>query len=511
MRISAWVCRRMTHHRTFAERVDRWFVRSEKAPLHMARVRALFLRGLGVTFLLAFASLRVQVLGLYGRRGIVPVHELLSSARHAFGRRRFYALPSIFWIDASDKALVRACRLGEGLSFALACGQAPRPTLLMLWGLYLSFVSVGGEFLAYQWDTLLLETSLHAFVLASPRSARLFASPREDPPWQVVFLMRMFAFRFFYEAGLAKLRSGDPAWRKFYACCHHYETQPLPTPLSWPIHRLPRSIQRVSTLAVVVVECVAPFTAFAPRRIRRAGFIALSTLQVLIALTGNYGFFNLLSIVLGTWLLDDSSIARVLGRQRSPRRARGLDRVFATAGLGVLLSISACVHFLRYGKRKGPHLVSRLVSALEPFRSTGAYGLFSVMTRRRTEIVIEGSDDGERWLPYEFRYKPGDPARGARWAAPHQPRLDWQMWFAAMEPPPAWFLRLLERLLEAAPEVVALFEKCPCSPRPPRYVRAELYEYRMVDRKTRRDSGSGWIRRRLGTYVPPVMLRASGA
>jgi hypothetical protein len=445
------------------------------------------------------------VLGLYGRRGILPAEELLSAAPDIVGRRNIYVLPSIFWWGASDRALLRACRIGQGLSFALACGQAPRPALFGLWGLYLSFVTVGGEFLSFQWDTLLLETSVHAMALASPRSTRLFGRGREDPSWQSVLLMRALVFRFFYEAGIAKLRSGDPTWRKLTACSHHYETQPLPTPLSWTAHRLPRAVQRASTLAALAIECVAPFAAFAPRRVRRAGFVALSGLQIAIAVTGNYGFFNVLSIVLALWLLDDTALPRLVPQRRAPRRTQGLERVVPTIALALLVPIAVGVHLLRYGRRT-PRLLARAAASLEPFRSAGAYGLFSVMTKQRPEIVIEGSVDGEHWLPYELRYKPGDPRRKARWSQPHQPRLDWQMWFAAYEPPPEWFVRLVIRLLEGAPEVEALFERCPFSGHPPRYIRAALYEYRMADPETIRTTGERWSRRRLGLYLPAVGL-----
>ena len=476
-----------------------------------SRVRALFLRGLGLVYFSAFTSLRAQVLGLVGRRGIAPARELLAAAHDALGSRSLHAYPSVFWFGVSDRALLRACRAGQGLSLVLVCGRAPRSTIFGLWLLYLSFVSVGGELLSYQWDTLLLETSVHALVVASPRSTRLFGREREDPSWQDLLLMRALAWRFFYEAGIAKLRSGDPAWRDLSACSYHYETQPLPTPLSWMAHRLPPRVQRVSTLATLGIECIAPFAAFAPRRFRRAGFVALASLQTAIALTGNYGFFNMLSIVLALWLLDDAALPRLRAlerKDRAPRRAGTFERVVSTAGLIALLTADTGVHLLRYGTRKPPRALTRLVGWLLPLRSTGAYGLFSVMTRRRPEIVIEGSADGVRWLPYELPYKPGDPARRARWVAPHQPRLDWQMWFAAYDLPPDWFVRLVTRLLEGAPEVEALFEKCPFAGRRPRYIRAELYEYRMADRETVRRTGAHWTRRLLGDYLPPVALAA---
>jgi predicted DCC family thiol-disulfide oxidoreductase YuxK len=508
--IAQGLYRPIARHRRMIGRVDRFLYGTKTAPLHYAVIRALFLRGLGMTHLLAFASLRTQVLGLYGRRGVLPIRELLSSVRTTLGEQTgVRTFPSVFWLDASDRTLVRACRLGELLSLSLVLGAWPRPTLFGLWLLYLSFVTVGQDFLSFQWDTLLLETTLHALFVASPRSSRLFVRRREDPPWQAVLLMRMLALRFFYEAGLAKVRSADPTWRKLTACVYHYETQPLPTPLSPIAHRLPRPIHRVSTLATLATECIAPFAAFAPRRIRRAAFTAHFGLQLLIAFTGNYGFFNVLSITLALWLLDDAAVPlpRLAPLRRAPLRTRGLERFIAAAGAVLLLPLAIGVHLLRYGSRHAPPApIDRLVRRVETLRSTGAYGLFSVMTRRRLEIVVEGSDDGDRWLPYEFRFKPGDPRRRPGWVAPHQPRIDWQMWFAALEPPPTWFVRLLVRLLEGAPEVERVFENRPFGDHPPKYVRAVLYEYRFTDRETQRRTGERWSRRWLGEYFPPVLL-----
>ncbi|MDI1443544.1 lipase maturation factor family protein [Polyangium sp. 6x1] len=504
--VAAWVHRRFARRRGLAALGDRWPFGPSASPPRSRVVRWLFLRALGVVHYLAFTSLGSQVLGLYGRRGILPMRDRLERAQYVLGPRGYRAMPSIFWVDASDATLVRACRAGQLLAALLVLNVAPRPVLSLLWALYLSFVSAGGTFLSYQWDALLLESSLHGLLVA-PRGLRP-GFGREDPPWQVVLLLRWHAFRLYYESGLAKLQSGDTTWKDRTALGYHYETQPLPTPIGWYAHLLPRPVQRLSTTLALFCEYVLPFLAFAPRRLRRLAFWPLSGLQAGIAATGNYGFFNLLTVVLGVWLLDDEPLlGKTLFRATGPARPmRGVRRFAMGAAASLLFALSLGAHLDRYGHRNAPRFLSRLLDSLLPLRSVNAYGLFSVMTVRRPEIVIEGSDDGGRWLEYEFRYKPTDPRRPPPWVAPHQPRLDWQMWFAALEPPPRWFVGFLARLLAGSPEVLALLQRCPFPDRPPRYVRAVLYEYRMTDVATRRRTGMWWERERLGLYFPPISL-----
>jgi hypothetical protein len=486
--------------------VDRWLFGTSTRPPEGRAVRWLFLRALGAVYLVAFRSLGTQVLGLYGSRGILPIHELLDELRAQLGPERYRLFPTIFWPDASDRALVRACRAGEILSLALILGVAPRLTLAALWALYLSFVSVGREFLVYQWDALLLEATPPAIVYA-PRG--LFPGlGREEPSAAATLLLRALAFKLHYESGLAKLRSGDPAWRDLSACCYHHETQPLPTMLGWYAHHLPQRAQRLSTAAVLLAECAVPFLAFAPRRPRRLGFALLATLQAAIAATGNYGFFNLLSATLTIPLLDDDAIPRgTAPRAPAPHRASFLRRLADGAASAVLFALSTTTHLFRYGPRRPPKPLARAARALAPLRTWNTYGLFSVMTRARPELVIEATEDGVRWAEYELPYKPGDPTRPPRRVAPHQPRLDWQMWFAALEPPSGWFIRLAERLLEASKDVLALFHRVPFGDRRPLTVRALLYDYRATDLETRRRTGAYWTRQMLGVYLPPVMLR----
>lgn len=495
--VAELVYRQIAKHRGLAGRIDRWLFGTSTTPPGARLVRDAFVRSLGGVYFVAFSSLGAQVKGLYGRNGIQPIGELLDAARARLSARdRVRRFPTVFWLDASDHTLALACRAGQVASLLLALGIAPRTTAAASWLLYLSFVSVGRDLLSYQWDALLLENGLHAMVIGSSRTTR--------PPWTTVVLMRWLAARLQFESGHCKLASRDQAWRTGDACCVHFETQPLPTRFAWYAHQAPRPLKRAATYATLAVELGAPLLAFAPRRLRHAGFALLAGLQLLIAATGNYGFFNLLTLVDDLWLLDDNTLSRRPSRGAPPRWWHYLATAAAALPI-VALSFSTFISRV-FPRTRTPEPIAKLHDTVAPLRSVSPYGLFAMMTMDRPEIVIEGSDDGATWREYHFRYKPGDVQKPPRWAAPHQPRLDWQMWFAALGPAPAWFVRLLERLLEGTPEVLALFERAPFPDHPPRYVRALLYDYHMTDRATRRRTGAWWRREQLGTYVPAVQL-----
>src|SRR6185437_4658084 len=262
--------------------------------------------------------------------------------------------------------------------------------------------------------------------------------------WPSATLLRWLLFRLYLQSGLVKLQSRDPTWRQCTACAYHYETQPLPTPLGWYAFHLPRPVQIVSTAGALAIELGVPFLVFAPRRLRKAGFWTSIGLQTLIAATGNYGFFNLLTVVLSLWALDDDSFrwlvpaARMSERpERGPAWIRTLARLGYRA-LGATIAVGSALTFARRGTGRLAEAALRLGRPLDPFRSVNGYGLFAVMTTARPEIAIEGSDDGRTWREYPFRYKPSELDRAPRWVAPHQPRLDWQMWFAALRYPPDW-------------------------------------------------------------------------
>jgi len=333
----------------------------------------------------------------------------------------------------------------------------------------------------------------------------------------MIWLYRLLVFRLMFGSGASKWMSGDPTWRSLTALSYHYETQPLPTVAAWYVHQLPLWFHQVSTGLSLFVELAVPFLFFAPRRIRFIAGGLTILLQLLIIVTGNYAFFNLLAIVLCVPLFDDAVFQRVF-----PRHVVGdlLDRLrpvsqapmpvywrvpgIAVAVLILLLSGTRMIEQFAPGWRVPAPMVD-VANTLAPFGLVNSYGLFAVMTTERPEIIVEGSTDGQTWLPYEFPDKPGDVTKTPRWVAPYQPRLDWQMWFAALGGygNDTWFSNFMNRLLEGSPDVLALLARNPFPDVPPRYVRAMLYDYRFTDMPTRQATGAWW-RRELKRQFYPV-------
>jgi hypothetical protein len=280
-------------------------------------------------------------------------------------------------------------------------------------------------------------------------------------------------------------------------------TQPLPTPIAWYMYQLPLGFQRFSTTAVLFIELVTPFLFFAPRRWRFWGAGLALFLQVLIFLTGNYTFFNLLTMALCLFLFDDQALAKLRLRSRGVRTSKPV----VLAAAAVILALSACgLWQMFFASPLQPENAVLRVAA--PFQIANTYGVFASMTIRRPEIIVQGSNDGETWLDYEFHYKPGDLRQAPRWVAPHQPRLDWQMWFAALSDyrSAPWFTNFMVRLLQGSPAVVGLLANNPFPAAPPKYVRAELFDYLFTDFATRRATGQWWARQPHGLYFPRISL-----
>jgi hypothetical protein len=473
------------------------------APRAHARIAFLFLRSLGAIHMIAFLSLGVQVDGLLGSRGILPAAELLAFVDARTDATRYWLMPTLFWLGgASDGALRGACWYGVALGALLALGIAPLPALLGLWALYLSLATVGQVFLGYQWDGLLLETTLLALFIA-PLGWR--PRPRE-PAAPALWLLRFLLFRLLFASGLAKLASGDDTWRSLTALTYHYETQPLPTWIGWYVHQLPSWLHQASCALMFGAELLLPFLALGPRRARLVAFAPLVGLQLAIAATGNYTFFNLLTIALCLLLLDDGVLLRRPGLAPAavPRPWVVRAQLAGAAGLTLLAFVPFLGSIVRL-PWPGPLLT--LYRAAAPFRSVNPYGLFAVMTTERPEIVVEGSLDGVEWRPYAFRYKPGDPKRAPAFVAPHQPRLDWQMWFAALEgrcERAPWFLHFVERLKAGSPPVLGLLEGNPFPEGPPAQVRARLQDYRFTTWAERARTGEYWRSADDGVFCPDV-------
>ncbi|HLJ92785.1 MAG TPA: lipase maturation factor family protein [Gemmataceae bacterium] len=481
--------------------------------------RWLFLRLLGVVYLAAFLSLGVQVRGLIGSQGILPVTDYLTAVRQATATERYYLLPTLCWLDASDASLIGQCIAGVVLSAALISGIAPVPVLVLLWALYLSLTVVGQEFLGYQWDALLLETGFLAILLAPwqwwPRRPS-----RRAPSRVILWLFRWLVFRLMFGSGVVKLLSGDQSWRSLRALQCHYETQPLPNWSSWYMHQLPDWFQQLSVMFTFGAELLVPILIFGPRRARLLACGGIVALQLLIAATGNYGFFNLLTIALCVLLLDDAVYpARWQTWFASPEELRDSSQVrnwggWLTYPVAAGIFLMSTVGFVQNCGLPAhwPAWLGQVHRTVAAFRSVNSYGLFAIMTTRRPEIVIEGSEDGESWKPFEFRWKPGDPSRRPRFAGLHMPRLDWQLWFAALGScqENRWFVPFMARLLQGSPEVQALLEPSPFPDRPPRYIRAILYQYHFTDPATRRAEGTWWRREQIGLYCPVLSLQRSG-
>ncbi|MEO8431006.1 MAG: lipase maturation factor family protein [Acidobacteriota bacterium] len=502
----------VARHRGGASAVTRALWGGSVLPRTHSAAAILFLRLLGLVFLAAFVSVWFQVDGLVGSRGILPVRELLTFLSERLGAERFWLVPTLSWFDASDGFLHAQCAAGAVLSILLALGFFPAACAAGATVLYLSLSAAGQTFFSFQWDTLLVEAGFLAIFLA-PLSARL-RFPSEGPRRTAVFLLRWLVFRLNFSSGVVKLGSGDASWRHATALSYYYETQPLPPWTAWYFHRLPASGQTISVFALLFVELAAAFCVFGPRRVRIAGFVVLVLLQASIFATGNYAFFNVLAAILCLVLLDDETLAsRRLRKESSgdlppslrPTRLWPRPVGFAVAAGIVAISATQLTSMLSVSV-PGIRPAVALARAVEPLRLVNSYGLFAVMTTRRDEIVVEGSADGRTWTPYEFRWKPGDVRRRPAFVAPHQPRLDWQMWFAALgsfEESP-WFGRFLARLVEGSPAVVGLLASNPFPTAPPRFVRARLFRYHFTDAAERRATGAWWRREEIGLYAPEL-------
>ena len=482
--------------------------------------RWLFLRLLGLVYFLAFASLTPQILGLVGSDGLLPIARYLEAANEVWGSDAYYRLPTLAWISASDFTLTAFCWIGMGLALLAIAGLAPVVTFGALWILYLSITVAGQDFLQFQWDILLLETGLLGMLYAPLGWWPRLASAR--PPLTAVrWLVWGLAFKLTFLSGITKLTSGDETWWGFTALRYHYETQPLPTWVGWYAHNLPEWFGTLSVGVMFVIELVVPFLIFVPsrfRRVRAAACAALCLLQILIAVTGNYGFFNVLTLALYLSLLDDAVVGRLLPRWLvRDRSATPLDRQvpeprpwrIAVAVVAVPLALLSALTVVREVARPAslPTAASAALGWVAPVRAINGYGLFRTMTTDRPEIILEASPDGTTWAEHAFRWKPGHLAGRPRFVQPHMPRLDWQMWFAALGPRQQahWLIPLAERLLEGSPAVLALLDASPFVDAPPRFVRFVLYRYHFT---TSAEGAEGdWWRREFIAYLTDPISR----
>ena len=454
---------------------------------------ALFLRLLGLIYIFSFASFWPQIVGLVGSHGISPAIQLLAFFRSQGAHNIYLNLPTIFWLGADDRALVACCIAGCVSGLFMVAGFLTRTAAIVSWVLYLSLVNIGEPFSAFQWDALLLESGLLAIFAGAPFLRVAY---------------RFLLFRLMFESGLVKLTSHDPNWRNLNALRFHFLTQPLPNPIAYYAYRLPTSILDFLTAASLGIELVIPFLLFGPRLLRYLAAALLIILQVIILLTGNYAFFNLLTLALCLWAFDDAvfaPLARIL------RGSLTLRHTWLKLASNLLLG---CLILLGAGEAIDMIVpvfatpVAKVRSLVGPFQVTNPYGLFAIMTTKRPEIILEGSNDQVVWKEYNFRFKPGELHRGLPFVAPYQPRLDWQMWFAALGSydQNTWVSGLMYRLMTGEPSVLKLMEAPPFTT-PPRYMRALLYNYQFTSPADRARTGAVWRRELIGSWWGPVALK----
>ncbi|MEU0114326.1 lipase maturation factor family protein [Streptomyces bobili] len=457
--------------------------------------RTVFQRALACGYLVAFATAALQFRALLGERGMLPVARFVE-------RVPFRRAPSVFHWRCSDRFFAGCAWAGCAVSAALIAGLdsllplwAAMLLWLVPWALYVSIVNVGQTWYGFGWESLLLETGFLAVFLGNDEVA---------PPIVVLFLLRWLLFRVEFGAGLIKMR-GDPCWRKLTCLDHHHETQPMPGPLSWFFHHLPRPLHRVEVAANHVTQLIVPFLLFTPQPIATAAASLMILTQLWLVLSGNFSWLNWITIVLAVPALELPA---------DPPATPAAPLWYMV----VVLAVAAFLLFLSH--RPVLNMLSRrqiMNRSFDPLHLVNTYGAFGSVSRIRHEVVIEGTLDevpraDSDWREYEFKGKPGDPRRWPRQFAPYHLRLDWMMWFAALSPSYAgsWFGALVERLLENDRDTLRLLRRSPFPPdEPPRHIRARLFRYRYTNWRELRETGACWERTYVREYLPPTRLTGS--
>ncbi|QBJ94585.1 lipase maturation factor family protein [Rhodococcus sp. ABRD24] len=465
--------------------------------------RLLFKEGLAAIYLAAFLVAANQFRPLIGADGMLPVPRFV-------GTTRWQRSPSIFHLHYSDRFFAVVAWSGAGLSGLALLGVMDRLPLplsmlgwLLLWALYLSIVNVGQLWYGFGWESLLLEVGLLAVFVGNWESA---------PSVLVLLLMRWLLFRLEFGAGLIKLR-GDKCWRDLTCLDYHHETQPMPGPLSWYFHHLPRPLHKVEVAGNHFTQLIVPFFLFAPQPVAGGAAAIMIVTQLWLVASGNFSWLNWLAIVLGLSVLPDSFWKVVL--PISPPSDLTVAPLWFTI---VVATVTVAVLALSYRPARNMFSSHQMMNAsFDPWHLVNTYGAFGHVTRTRYEIVVEGTADehpspDSDWRAYEFKGKPGDLRRRPRQFAPYHLRLDWLMWFAAISPAyaTAWFGGFVGRLLENDRATLKLLHHNPFPNAPPRFIRARMFRYEFTSRAERRESGAWWTRTFIADFMPAVSKRQVG-
>jgi len=535
--------------------IVRWIFDGDLGPRNRYAPRWIFLRCLAGIYFSAFLALFFQIRGLIGPRGILPAQSFLDAVVRQASLLRFWYAPTLFWYSSTGHGMMVVVEIGLAASVAAFLNVWPRLSFLVCFVCFLSFVSVAGDFSGYQSDGMLLEAGFLALFFA-PRGLR--------PGWGIsspasrasLFLLQWEWFRIYFESGMVKLLSGDPQWRSLTAMDEYYQNGPLPTWIGWYVEHLPHRFHVFSAGGTLVMELAIVWMLFLPRRVRLICFFIVTPWEIGVILTANYAFLNYLVLALGFLLLDDRSLLSwIPSRYRDPLEhvvppesiSAGEERLVIVAtteerfppssrpisrGAKVLRGFPAHLRLVRIAVTcvlltwigydttvemlrmpwPGVPLPTAPISALEPFRIANQYGLFAVMTRGRYEIEFQGSNDGQNWTPYLFRFKPQALNQAPGIYAPYQPRFDWNLWFASLTDfQQAEIVPLTEeRLLEGDADVLSLFGSNPFPQNPPRYIKAVLWQYWFTTEDEKHATGNWWRRELLGLYAPVLTRDSTG-
>jgi hypothetical protein len=464
--------------------------------------RLVFQRALACVYLVAFVSAALQFKALMGESGLTPIPRFLA-------RNTFRESPSIFHFRYSDRFFAGWAWVGIAVSGAVIVGAtdwvpvwAGAAIWALLWLLYLSIVNVGQIWYGFGWESLLLEVGFLAIFLGNADSA---------PPVIVLFLLRWVLFRLEFGAGLIKIR-GDPCWRDLTCLYYHHETQPMPGPLSWFFHNLPKPLHRMEVAANHCTQLIVPFGLFAPQPIASYAASIIIVTQLWLVLSGNFSWLNVLTIVLAMSVVDGSWWSRLV-----PVDPAAALEPMPKVLVGAVIAVAIGVAVLSYWPVRNMISKHQLMNySFDAFHLVNSYGAFGTVTKVRYEVVLAGTSapdhlEGAKWLEYEFKGKPGDPSRRPRQFAPYHLRLDWLMWFAAISPQYArpWLFPLVLKLLDGDPVTLKLLRTNPFPTEPPMFVRVQLYEYRFTNRQERRETGQWWNRTYLEDYLPTPCARVS--
>jgi len=454
----------------------------------------LFIKALAVIYFAAFLSIAVQIPGLAGPDGILPFEEFLAQAFQQRGYQALIYLPTVFWIDSGDFALQLVAYLGCLFSVLLFFGYWRTTMLVLLFISYLSLFHAGQMFMTFQWDTLLLEAGFLAIFLIS------------GPSHLVIFLYHWLLFRLRFMSGVSKIASGDPVWADLTTLNYYFETQPLPHAGAWYFHQLPDWLLQAGVVFTFFTELIVPFFIFLPRRFRIFAALITVCMQLLIIATSNHNWINLLTIALCLFLLDDRLIRRVLPDFLLPdeiKHTRQQKSIFILPIFAILIITSSITVFLRYiPDITIPGAIRQATVVVRSWGIGHDFHVFPTMQTERHELQIEGSYDGKEWHAYQFKYKPGPLDQRPVFNIPHQPRLDWMVWFVPPQFPEFmyWFDRFIIKLEQGSPEVLDLLAYNPFPQAPPEYIRIQVFQYEFTDFQERSETGNWWKYKYLGQF-----------